>query len=57
MLDLLCRFCSIFDGIILLANNLDPDQTPHFVVPDVGLHCLPMTLVQVSRCKWVKVVS
>ena len=25
---------------ILLANNVDPDQTPHFVASDLGLHCL-----------------
>ena len=30
---------------ILLANNLDPDQMPHYVVSDLGLHCLPMTLL------------
>ena len=29
---------------ILLANIVDPDQMPHFMVSDVGLHCLPMTL-------------
>ena len=33
---------------ILLANNEDPDQMPHYVASDLGLHCLPMTL-QVSR--------
>ena len=29
---------------ILLANNVDPDQMPHYVASDLGLHCLPMTL-------------
>ena len=29
---------------ILLANNVDPDQTPHKVAFDLGLQCLPMTL-------------
>ena len=29
---------------ILLANNADPDQMPHDVASDLGLHCLPMTL-------------
>ena len=28
----------------MLANNVDPDQTPHYVASDLGLHCLPMTL-------------
>ena len=34
---------------ILLANNVDPDQMPHFVASNLGLHCLPLTLLQVSR--------
>ena len=46
---LFCCFYSIFDGKILLAKNVDPDQTPHYVASDLGLHCLPMTLLQVSR--------
>ena len=33
----------------LFANSEDPDQTPH----DMGLHCLPITLLDVSRLKWV----
>ena len=28
----------------LLANNIDLDQTPHYVASDLGLHCLPTTL-------------
>ena len=28
----------------LSANNVDPDQMPHYVASDLGLHCLPMTL-------------
>ena len=34
---------------ILLANNVDPDQMPHYVAFDLGVHCMPMTLLQVSR--------
>ena len=26
------------------ANRVDPDQMPHHVASDLGLHCLPMTL-------------
>ena len=33
----------------LLENNADPDQMPHDVASDLGLHCLPMTLLWVSR--------
>ena len=34
---------------ILLAKSVDPDQTSHYVASDLGLHCLPMTLLLVSR--------
>ena len=33
----------------MIANNVDPDQIPHYVASDLGLHCLSMTLLQVSR--------
>ena len=35
---------------ILLANTIDPDQMPHYVVSDLGLHCFgfdPLTGFQV----------
>ena len=38
---------------ILLANIVDPDQMPHYVASDLGLHCLLMTLLQVSKLEWV----
>ena len=34
---------------VLLTNSVDPDQTPHYVVSDLGLHCLSMTLLGVSQ--------
>ena len=34
---------------VLLANSVDPDQMPHYVASDLGLHCLPMIVLQVSR--------
>ena len=33
----------------LFANSGDPDQTS-----DLGLHCLPITVLRVSRLQWVK---
>ena len=33
----------------MLANNEAPDQTPHYVASDFGLHCLPMSLLRVSK--------
>ena len=38
----------------LLANRGDPDLTPHYAASNLGLHCLPITLLQVSRLQWVK---
>ena len=35
----------------LLANSGDPDKTPHSVASDLGLHCLPITILEVSRLK------
>ena len=39
--------------IELFANSGDPDQMPHSVASDLGLHCLPNTLLGVSRLQWV----
>ena len=36
------------------ANSVDPDQTPHSAASDLGLHCLPMSLLWDARLKWVK---
>ena len=37
----------------LFANSGDPDQMPHSAASDLGLHCLPITLLRVSRLQWV----
>ena len=34
---------------ILLAKKVDSDQTPHNVASDLGLHCLPMSLLRDSK--------
>ena len=31
------------------VNNVDPNQMPHPVASDLGLHCLPVTLLRGSR--------
>ena len=41
----------------LFANSGDPDQTPHSAASDLGLHCLPITHLWVSRLQWVKLCS
>ena len=38
----------------MLANTVDPNQMPHYVASDLGLHPLPMTFFGVSRLEWVK---
>ena len=38
----------------LFADSGDPDQTPSSAASDLGLHCLPSTLLRVSRLQWVK---
>ena len=40
--------------IDLFANSGDPDQTLHSAASDLGLHCLPVILLGVSRLQWVK---
>ena len=41
--------------IKLYANSGDFDQTPRSAASDLGLHCLPVTLLRVSRLQWVKI--
>ena len=36
------------------ANSGDPDQTPHSMVSDLGLHYLPMSHKKDARHIWVK---
>ena len=33
----------------MLAVTVYSDQTPHYVASDLGLQCLPMTLLRVAR--------
>ena len=37
----------------LNANSVDPDQTPRSAASDLGLYCLPMSLLCDARLKWV----
>ena len=41
----------------LFANSGYPDQTPRSAASDLGLHCLPVTLLRVSRLQCIKVHS
>ena len=35
------------------ANSGDPDQMPHSAASDLGLHCLPIIFLRVSRLQSV----
>ena len=37
----------------VFEDSEDPDQTSRSVASDMGLHCLPITLLGVSRLQWV----
>ena len=41
----------------LFANSGDPDQMPRSAASDLGLHCLPITRLRVSRLQWVNDVE
>ena len=36
------------------AKSEDPDQTPCSAAFDLGLHCLPMSILWDARHKWVE---
>ena len=38
----------------LFVNGGVPDQRPHSVASDLGLHCLPVTLLGICSLIWVK---
>ena len=45
-------------GVVGLSlNGGEPDQTPHSVASDLGLHCFPITLLGISRLQWVNVCT
>ena len=41
----------------LFANSGHRDQTPHSAASDMGLYCFQITLLKVSRLKWVNVIK
>ena len=38
----------------LFANSGDPDQTLRSASSELGPHCLPITILGVSKLQWVK---
>ena len=52
---LLLLLYSCFVGFSELnANSVDSYQTPHSAASDLGLHCVPMSLLWDARFKWNK---
>ena len=39
------------------ANSVDPDQMPHSLASYLDLYCLTITILGVSRLKWVTLVK
>ena len=39
---------------VVNGNSDDPDQMPHSAASDLGLPCLPVILLGVSRLSWIK---
>ena len=37
----------------LITNSVDPDQTAGSAMSNLGLHCLPVSLLWDARHKWV----
>ena len=35
-------------------QTVETDQMPHSAASDLGLHCLPITLLSICRLKWFK---
>ena len=42
---------------VLLVNSEDTDQMPHFVAPDLGLHCLSLSPKNDARLTWANAYS
>ena len=40
----------------LNANSVDSDQMPHSAASDLGLHCLPISLLWDARHKWANLL-
>ena len=42
---------------VLNANRIDPDQTPHSAVSDLGLYRMQMSILWDTRHKWVNLLQ
>ena len=44
-------FCCFYSVLMEISTTVDPDQMPHNLANDLGLHYLPVTLLRVSRVR------
>ena len=49
-----CQFLTAHHTSVFYCNSVDPDQILCSPASNLGLHCLPITLLRVSRLKWIK---
>ena len=49
-------FLLILKCKIILANSDDTDETPHYTVSDLDLHCLPMSQTRDDRLTYVHII-
>ena len=55
LLGLFCHFLFLMEkSVSKHFYSVDPDQMPHYVASDLGLHCLLMTFLRVSGQEWIK---
>ena len=50
-------FPYFIESPVFNANTVVPDQMLHSAASDLGLCCLPMSLLWDARLKWVKIIS
>ena len=50
-----CLLPCFIENPLINANSVDPDQTPRSAASDLGLRCLPKSLLRDARHKWVNI--
>ena len=42
-----------YSNSVINANRVEPNQTPRSAASDMGLHCLPVSILGDARHKWI----
>ena len=48
---LVFNITTIYRNSFIKLNSVDPDQTPRSAASDLGLHCLPMSILRDAKKK------